>query len=148
LVPAKAKELNDTQCIITAQHQVEKVLAGKEKHGAERMAELQKVQELKHKLRESYYALGKTLYEEGKFVEAATEYKQAIKIDPQSAAIHNLLGLALDKQGLVEQAVLEYRSAVDLEPDNADYQANLEHEMALEHLKQNNSEVETVAKLN
>jgi tetratricopeptide (TPR) repeat protein len=148
LVPAKAKELNDTQCIITAQHQVEKVLASKEKHGAERMAELQEVQELEHRLWESYYALGKTLYEEGKFVEAATEYKQAVKINPRSAAIHNLLGLALDKQSLVEQAVLEYRSAVGLEPDNAYYQANLEHELALEHLKRNNIQVETVAKLN
>ena len=148
LAPAKAKELNDTQCIITAQHQVEKVLADKGKHGAKRIAELHEVQELENRLQESYYALGKALYEEGKFVEAATEYKQAIKINPQSAAIHNLLGLALDKQGLLEQAVLEYRNAVDLEPGNADYQANLERGLALEHLKRNNSEVETVAKLN
>ena len=147
LVPAKATELNDTQCIMTAQHQVERVLANKTKHGAERVADLHEVQQLESRLRESYYALGKALYEEGKFVEAAIECQQAIKINPQSAAIHNLLGRVLDKQGLVEQAVLEYRNAVELEPRNADYQANLEHELALEHLKRN-TEVETVAKLN
>jgi len=147
LVPAKAKELNDTQCMITAQHQVERVLADQEKHGAERTAELRKVRELENRLQASYYALGKILYEEGKFVEAAREYKQASKINPQSAEIHNLLGLALDKQGLIEEAILEYRYAVDLEPGNADYHADLERELALAHLKRNNSEIETAAKL-
>ncbi len=148
LVPAKVKELNDTQCVVIAQHQLEKVLAGKGKHGAERIVGFHEALELEHKLRESYFLVGKALCDEGNFVEAASEYKEAIKINPQSAATHNLLGLALDKQGLVEQAVLEYRIAVNLEPGNADYHANLEHELALEHLKRTPGEIETVAKLN
>lgn len=147
LVPAKVKELNDTHCVAMAQSQLEEVLADKGKNEAERIFDPHEVQELEHRLRVSYFALGKTLYAEGNYVEAASEYKQAIKIDPQSAAAHNLLGMDLDKQGLVTQAVLEYRSAVNLEPGNADYHTNLEHELALEHSNRTHGEVETVATL-
>ena len=42
-------------------------------------------------------------------VEAASEYKEAIKISPSSAAAHNGVALVLDRQGLVERAALEYR---------------------------------------
>lgn len=147
LVPAKVKELNDTQCVTMAQYQLEKVFAGKGKHGAEHILELHEAAELEQRLRVSYFALGKTLYEEGNFAEAASQYKQAIKLDPQSAATHNLLGLALDKQGLLGQAVLEYRNAVNLEPGNSEYHTNLGHELALEHSNRTHGEVETVATL-
>jgi Flp pilus assembly protein TadD len=97
---------------------------------------------------ESYFALGKALYVKGNFVEAAAVYEEAIKVNPQSAAAHNILGLTLDKQGLVEQALLEYRSALNLEPDNAGYHANLVHELALQHSNgETSGEGETVAKL-
>ena len=130
-----------------AQHQLEKVFVGKGKHSAEPIVELHEAAELEQRLRVSYFALGKTLYEEGNFAEAASQYKQAIKLDPQSAATHNLLGLALDKQGLLGQAVFEYRKAVNLEPGNSEYQANLGHELALEHSNRTHGEVETVATL-
>lgn len=149
LVPAKVKELNDTQCVVMAQHQLEEVLAGKAKHSGEHIVELHELLELEHKLRESYFLVGKALYDEGNFMEAASEYKEAIKINPQSAAAHNLLGLALDKQGLVEEAVLEYRSAVNLEPDNTGYNEDLARELALEHSnKKVSKESEAIAKLN
>jgi tetratricopeptide (TPR) repeat protein len=147
LVPAKVKELNDTQCVVMAQHQLEEVLAGKAKHSGEDIVELHELLELEHKLRESYFLVGKALYDEGNFMEAASEYKEAIKINPQAAAAHNLLGLALDKQGLVEEAILEYRSAVNLEPDNTGYNEDLARELALEHSnKKVSKESEAIAK--
>jgi len=77
VVPAKLKELNDSECLVMAQHQLGQVLPSKGRgHGAEGIVELRKA-------------------------------KQAIKLNAQSAAAHNILGLALDKQGLVEQALQE-----------------------------------------
>ncbi len=150
LVPAKVKELNDTQCVIMAQHQLEEVLAGAGRgHRAERIVDLREALELDRKLRDSYFPLGKALYDEGNFVEAASECKKAIRVNPQAAAAHNLLGLALEKQGLVAEAVLEYRSAVNLEPHNTGYQEDLDREVALEHSnKKVPKESEAIAKLN
>lgn len=149
LVPAKVKELNDTQCVLVAQHRIEEALARHGRaRGAERILELDEALELERRLGESYFRLGEAIYHEGNFVDAVAECKEAIKVKPQSAAAHNLLGLALDKQGLVEQAVLEYRSAVNLEPDNDGYRANLAHELASEHSTNKvSNESETVAKL-
>jgi len=148
-VPAKVKELNDTQCVLVAQHRIEEALARHGRgRGAERILELDEALELERRLGESYFRLGEAIYHEGNFVDAVAECKEAIKVKPQSAAAHNLLGLALDKQGLVEQAVLEYRSAVNLEPDNDGYRANLAHELASEHSTNKvSNESETVAKL-
>jgi tetratricopeptide (TPR) repeat protein len=149
IVPARVKELNDTKCVVMAQHQLEEVLAGKGKLSAEHIVELHEPPELERRLRESYFLVGKALNDEGNFVEAASQCKEAIKLNPQSAAAHNLLGLALDKQGLVEQAVVEYRTAVNLEPRNAAYIADLARGLAIEHsIKKVPNESATIAKLN
>ena len=79
-------------------------------HWAESIGEFRKALELDPNHLESHMYLGEVFYDEGNFVKAGAEYKQAIKIDPQSAAAHNQLSLTLDKQGLREQASLNSRT--------------------------------------
>ncbi len=149
-VLAKSKELDSTEWVVLAHLRLGEALVSEGRaHRAEGIVELRKVMELDLKDLECHFCLGKALFDEGNFVEAASEYESAIKLDPRSAAAHNSLAVALDKQGLVEQAVLEYRGAANLEPNNAGYHANLAHELDLQHLnKEAAVERETVAKLN
>jgi tetratricopeptide (TPR) repeat protein len=80
LVPAKLKELNDSECLVMAEHQLGRVFASQRReHGAEGIAELRKAE-------------------------------LAIKINAQSAAAHNTSGLHFDNGGPVEQAVIETRA--------------------------------------
>jgi len=134
LMAVRSKVFDSTEWLVVAHQRLGEALIREGRaHDAEGIAELRKAIELDSKRLESYFALGKALYVKGNFVEAAAVYEEAIKVNPQSAAAHNILGLTLDKQGLVEQAVLECRSALNLEPDNAGYHANLVHELALQH---------------
>lgn len=146
----KSKELDSSEWLVLAHLRLgEALLSEGRAHQAEGIVELQNAIARDRKHLESYFCLGKALYEQGNFVEAASEYKEAMKINPQSAAVHNSLALTLDKEGLVEQAALEYRSAVNFEPNNAVYHANLALELDLLHLnKEAAAERETVTKLN
>jgi tetratricopeptide (TPR) repeat protein len=49
------------------------------------------------------------------------EYREAIRLDPTSAAAHANLGSALVEQGELKQALAELREATRLEPTNADW---------------------------
>ena len=70
-------------------------------------------------------SLGKALYDEGNFVEAASQYQDAIKIDPQSVVAQNGLARALAKQGLIEQAAWEYNNAEKANATSGAYSAKL-----------------------
>jgi tetratricopeptide (TPR) repeat protein len=52
--------------------------------------------------------------------EAMPEYREAVRLDPNSPSAHANLGNALVDQGELEQAVAAYHEAVRLEPTNAD----------------------------
>jgi tetratricopeptide (TPR) repeat protein len=144
------KELDENETVRLAQlHLGEELVSQGRAHRAEGIAELRKLMELDLKNLECRFCLAKALLDEGNFVEAATEYRSAIRFEPQSAAAHNGLGLALDKQGLVDYAMTEYRQAVNLDPGNAIYHANLARALNLQHLNHEAAaERGLVAKLN
>jgi len=48
---------------------------------------------------------------------AITHYKEAVRLDPENAAIHNNLGYMLYEQGRVAEALEHYREAVRLRPN-------------------------------
>src|SRR6202011_781939 len=103
---AKSKELDSSESLILAHRRLGSALvSGGRAHQAESVAEIRKATEL-------VLCLGTALYDKGKFVEAASQYTEAIEMDPQSATARNDLALALDKEGLVQQAALKSRTAV------------------------------------
>jgi cytochrome c-type biogenesis protein CcmH/NrfG len=91
----------------------------------EGIAELRTSIELDPKRVEPYLSLGQALYNEGNFIEAASQYQAAIKIDPQSAAAHNGLARALAKRGLVEQAASDNNNAAKANATTGNYSAKL-----------------------
>jgi tetratricopeptide (TPR) repeat protein len=50
--------------------------------------------------------------------EAMTEYKAALRLDPQRASTHNGLGILYGKRGLLKEAALEFETALALNPDS------------------------------
>ena len=147
---AKSNEIDSKELRVLAHHRRGDALVKKGRaYWAEGIVEFRKAIELDPYYLESYFSLGRVLYEEGKFEESASVYEEAIKINPQSAVAHNGLGLALDKQGLMVQASLEFVTAVNLEPDNIRHRTNLIHELELRNSnKKAATEHETVARLN
>ncbi len=65
------------------------------------------------------------LYEEKKYSEAATNYKEAIRLDPKNDTYYNKLGNSLFGQEKYSEAETEFRLAVRLDPNEAVYQHNL-----------------------
>jgi len=59
------------------------------------------------------------LEKEGKYAEAAEQYKQALAKDNTQAAVHALLAEALIKQNKLDDALTEYNTAVTLKPDDS-----------------------------
>jgi predicted O-linked N-acetylglucosamine transferase (SPINDLY family) len=74
---------------------------------------------------ETLSVLGLALHDLGKFVEAATQCRNALKLDPNHAAAHNNLGLALHSLGLYEQSAASCRQAIALRPNFAEAHNNL-----------------------
>lgn len=69
--------------------------------------------------------LGKVLYAQQKWYEAAWEFEYARKLMAKHPAPPNNLGLVLERAGELDRAVECYRGAVALAPDNVAYRANL-----------------------
>jgi tetratricopeptide (TPR) repeat protein len=59
------------------------------------------------------------LEKEGKYAEAAEQYKQALAKDNTQSAVHALLAEALIKQGKLDDALTEYNTAISLKPNDA-----------------------------
>ena len=57
---------------------------------------------------------GHTLQEQGKLVEAITQYQQAVALSPDSSEAHQYLAEALTQQGELEAAAHTYRLAITL----------------------------------
>ncbi len=69
--------------------------------------------------------LGASLYLEGKFAEAESEYRKAVKLDPTNATLHNMLGAILKEQKRYNEAEKEYLKAVKIEPTKAEWLSDL-----------------------
>jgi tetratricopeptide (TPR) repeat protein len=61
----------------------------------------------------------------GEFGKAIIEYKNALKIEPQSAELQYKLGEAYSQNGQLQEAFLSFRKAADLRPDYAPAQLAL-----------------------
>ncbi|MCJ7686065.1 MAG: tetratricopeptide repeat protein [Desulfobacteraceae bacterium] len=71
------------------------------------------------------FALGNEAYAEGKYDEALSFYKGAIKQEGYSASLLYNMANAYYQKKDVGQAILHYERALYLDPGNADIQANL-----------------------
>ncbi|MHA1151020.1 MAG: protein kinase domain-containing protein [Promethearchaeota archaeon] len=57
--------------------------------------------------------------------EAATEFKQSLRIDPDYATAYNNLGKIYEDKHLYDKAIEEYRAAVQIKPRSAKFRNNL-----------------------
>ena len=62
---------------------------------------------------------GQILYDAGKIDAAVAEWKETLRLAPQTAQAHHLLGLAFRDQKDHTQAATAFQQALRLEPDNA-----------------------------
>ncbi len=74
---------------------------------------------------ENRYYLGVATEQQGKTVEAAFHYREALRINPNLAEPNYRLGLILAGQGRDEQATIYFQKAVDLKPSYARAHYNL-----------------------
>ncbi|MEB3341296.1 MAG: tetratricopeptide repeat protein [Okeania sp.] len=65
------------------------------------------------------------LKRQGRLDEAIANYRNAIKLNPNSFILHQNLGDALVKKGLLDEATLELKKALELKPDSVVSQAYL-----------------------
>ena len=70
-------------------------------------------------------SLGGLLNSVGEPKDAIAAYRQAIALQPNSAAAHNDLGVLLLSSGEFQESAQSLRKAVSLQPDNADWRGNL-----------------------
>ena len=68
---------------------------------------------------------GNALLDQGDLDGAIAEYREALRLKPDYANVHNNLGVALKGKGGLDGAIAEYREALRLKPDYADAHMNL-----------------------
>ena len=56
----------------------------------------------------------------GRVPEAISHYEQALRINPNVAAVHNNLGVALELLGRSQEAMGHYELALRIKPDSAE----------------------------
>jgi len=59
------------------------------------------------------------------YKEAMKSFKQAIRIDPDSAYAHSSLGAAYIESGKYKEAIDAYKQAIKINPDDAEVHADL-----------------------
>jgi len=68
----------------------------------------------------TYLGLGRAYAEKGQYSDATGSYEAALKLDPKSSTIHDLLANAYGAAGEKDQAQTEYERAIELDPENMD----------------------------
>jgi Flp pilus assembly protein TadD len=61
----------------------------------------------------------------GRTSDAIDEYKEALRITPNSADAHNNLAAALAQMGRVSEAIEQVKAALRIDPNNVDARNNL-----------------------
>jgi Flp pilus assembly protein TadD len=74
---------------------------------------------------QAHYNLGLALVGDGRFDEAAAEYRAALELAPGEVVVHNNLGSALLGSGLHEDAIVHLEEAIALDPGHAGSHYNL-----------------------
>ena len=74
---------------------------------------------------ENEMQVANSLYENGRFAEAAQAYEQLVAQGAHDSAVYYNLGNAYFRQGDIGQAIFNYQRAAQLAPRDADIQANL-----------------------
>jgi len=69
--------------------------------------------------------LGVALYQKDQIDEAIRQFKEGVRLKPDSAYSHGNLGIAFHKQGQVDEAIGQLQEALRLDPDYADAHYNL-----------------------
>lgn len=79
----------------------------------------------KSKKLEKFLSSGKQYAEQGKFAEAAIQFKNVIQLDPKNAEGHYRLGVVSLKLGKFQEAYRTFAEAVHLDPENRDARVQL-----------------------
>ena len=72
-----------------------------------------------------FFEKGKTLYEQGDYVKAQLEFKNALQIDPKFADGYYWLGMIKQHEGNWKQAYGSFAKAAELDPDHLKAQLQL-----------------------
>jgi tetratricopeptide (TPR) repeat protein len=81
--------------------------------------------EEKQRQAEEYLEQGNAYSNQGNYASAIVSYNEAIKLEPDDAAIYYNLGIASSNQGDYAEAIVSYNKAIELNPDYADAYNNL-----------------------
>jgi tetratricopeptide (TPR) repeat protein len=73
----------------------------------------------------AWNALAKLLLEQNKPAEAATSYREALRISPADAQMLAMLGIALAQQGKLSEALENFHESLRLDPNRAPTHYNL-----------------------
>jgi len=74
-----------------------------------------------------HFYLGYVMGEQNRWSDAITEYRTAIRLEPDLSLAHYNLGLGLDQEGDLGGAITEYREAIRLQPDLVVAHSNLSY---------------------
>jgi len=74
----------------------------------------------------AHWSLGNALCSQGRVDDAVSEYRQALRINPEFAEGYTSLGNALYSQGKLEEAAVQYREALRITPDSDEARQNLD----------------------
>ena len=83
------------------------------------------IRKFPHRIGLAYCNLGQALAAQGRFDEAISDYREAIRLRSGYSEAHNDLGVALAAQGRLGEAVPEYREAIRLKAGYVDPHDNL-----------------------